>query len=53
MDRIEILWDTPAATLTRCMAAHLERNGQDVNWGSDKLDRLVEELEKRKAENGG
>lgn len=45
MPRVVTLWDTPAVTITRCMAANMERNGRQVNWGADRMDRLIAALE--------
>lgn len=49
MNRLECLWDTPSCTITRCMAAHMERNGRKVRWHGDELiDRILDEYERRK-----
>jgi hypothetical protein len=48
LDRIGALWDTPSVTITRCMAAHLERNGKQINWGGDEfIDAMIDALERR------
>ena len=47
MDRQTALWHTPIATVMRCQAAHMERNGQRVDWEAAKMKKVLELLEDR------
>jgi hypothetical protein len=48
MGRVEALWEAPSASIVRCMAAHLERNGKQINWGGDEfIDAMLEALDRR------
>lgn len=45
MDREEAAWLTPSATITRLMAAYAERQGHAINWGAERMERMLDILE--------